>query len=124
MNLKLQDWFAGKALQSIVTSAPIGTTAEQMAKGAYDIAQAMLQERKERRRRTSQRKERSLASIVGSFLHDVSPDELTALDISKALSIPEEQHHYLRTVLARLSENGSIQRTTLGCYRAAPESKE
>lgn len=43
--MTLRDWFAGLALQSILSSWSGNVTVEPIAKGAYHVADAMLAER-------------------------------------------------------------------------------
>jgi hypothetical protein len=47
--LSIRDWFAGQALAALGSDLPIGTSfADFRAKAAYEIADAMLEERKKK----------------------------------------------------------------------------
>ena len=43
--MTLRDWFAGKAMQSLILAAKTSQDVDLLSKGAYQMADAMLKER-------------------------------------------------------------------------------
>ena len=43
--MTLRDWFAGKAMQSLILAAKTSQDVDLLSKGAYQMADAMLEER-------------------------------------------------------------------------------
>ena len=47
LNVSLRDWFAGMAMQGLASDSELNAPASEFAKTAYEMADAMLQTRKE-----------------------------------------------------------------------------